>query len=241
MININTAIRALKWSAIFFLSVLVLFLASLLIALRPGTPTEIPIVTFHYSNAIDCYLCSSDEKSKILPTWHTELKEYLPFLENEWNKFGPRFLDATSKLIGKPFSYPKFDIPIFLCPNLPGTGLPLMVPVRMYLKSAVTEKPWGRSEFVDMVYHEMLHVYIARALHWNLWTPLLIKYRHEDLNTKIHLHLFAVQKAVYFNLGMEKRWQIVVARNKEFPPQYSRAINIIEKEGYQPFINELKN
>ena len=233
-------VRVLKWSLLAFSSLLVFLLVALVVALWPGTSANVPSVQFHYSEAIDRYLCFGN-KARIQPSWHTELEATLPLLEHEWIESGPKFLAETSKIIGKPFSYSEFDIPVFLCPSLPGIGFPLMVPVRMYLKSAVIDKPWGRSEFVDMVYHELLHVYVARALHWNFWTPLLRKYGNEDINTKIHLHLFALQKAVYINLGMEKRWLIVVSRSREFPPQYSRAIEIVEKEGYQPFVDELKN
>lgn len=199
-----------------------------------------PVVKFHYSAAIDKFVCPAQGKNKILKSWHDELKIKQDLLEQEWNNNGPKLLGETSKLIGKPFSYAHADIPIFLCPNLPGMGLPLMIPVRMYLQNAVVEQPWHNSEFVDMVYHEILHMYVAKALHWNYWTPLLKKYGDEDINTKIHLHLFALQKYVYFHLGMEKQWQMVVARCEEFPPQYSRAIKIVEKEGCQPFIEELK-
>ena len=239
MVQASMFARILKWAGLGFLSFFILLCVSLLIALWPGIPARVPLVKFHYQAAIDRYLCSSEGKSRILPSWHTELETKFSLLKDEWSNVGPKLLAETSKLIGTPFSHSEYDIPIFLCPSLPGIGFPIMIPIRMYLKNAVVEKPWDKSEFVDMVYHEILHLYIARALHWNFWTPLLSKYRDEKLNTKIHLHLFAVQKAVYVNLGLRKQWKVVVTRNREFSSQYSRAIDIIEKEGYQPFIDEL--
>lgn len=217
-------------------------LCSLIIFFWPGEPSKAPSVSFHYNAAIDNYLCQRKSKARILPNWHSELTSKLPQLEQVWNQLGPRLLAETSKLTGKPFPYSHYNVSVFLCPDLPGLSFPIiMVPVRMYLKHAVIQQTWGKNEFVDMVYHELLHLYVARALHWNLWTPLLKKHHNEALNTKIHLHLFALQKAVYFNLGLQKEWQIVVEENKQFPTQYSRAIAIVEEDGYQPYINELRS
>jgi hypothetical protein len=48
-----------------------------------------------------------------------------------------------------------------------------------------------------------------------------------------------VHKAVYIHLCLEKQRLKVIARNQEFSPQYARVIEIIETNGYQPFIDEL--
>lgn len=207
-----------------------------------GGPTSTsPQVTFHYIKAIDNLLCSKKGKDKIKPAWVTELKEKKPWLEQGWQAVGPQLLSETVREVGKPFTYTKINISIFLCPELPGFSFPIIIPVSMYLDSASNQSPWHRSEFIDMVYHEMLHTYIMKALHWNYWTPTLKKYSNEDFNTKLHLHLFALQKSVYLHLGMKKQWEFIVLRLNQAAPQYKRAITIINQEGYAAFVNELKN
>lgn len=226
-------------------SILLLFLivfSWLWFAIQPGIgdPTYNPNVMFHYDNRIDRYLCPTEVQTSINDTWLIELKQRLPELNQKWQEVGPHLLAATTQLIGKPFRHNSYDIPVFLCSAIPGFGLPLVVPVNLYLNAPGKDKKWSDEEFVGAVYHELLHLYVAHALNWNLWTPLLKKYKSEAAYTKIHVHLYAIQAKVYKLLGMEREWEITVLRAKTFPAAYSRAIKIIEAEGPEPFLDELK-
>ena len=113
MVQASMFARILKWAGLGFLSFFILLCVSLLIALWPGIPARVPLVKFHYQAAIDRYLCSSEGKSRILPSWHTELETKFSLLKDEWSNVGPKLLAETSKLIGTPFSHSEYDIPIF--------------------------------------------------------------------------------------------------------------------------------
>lgn len=205
-----------------------------------GDPSSTPRIGFHYSGYIDRLICPSDARASITPVARDELKRRLPDLDRLWSKEGPALLASASRLTGKPFAQSEYDIPVFLCSALPGWGLPLMVPVNLYLRSMSGAGAWDDREFVDAVFHELLHMHVVRSLGWSLRTPLLKRLTGEAFYTKIHVHLYAVQKAVYADLGKEDYWARTVARAKTFPPEYSRAIDRVEQDGAQPWIEELR-
>jgi len=164
----------------------------------------------------------------------------MPELTNAWDGEGPSLLQTATKIIGKPFIYSEKDIPVFLCSAIPGWGLPLMVPVTPYLKTANGSDTWDNFEFIDAVFHELLHMYVVRALRWNPRTDLLKKFGNEAIYTKIHLHLYALQKAVYLASNKGDWWARTLKRTRGFGAEYQRAVDIVEQEGFEPFIKELK-
>lgn len=72
-------------------------------------------------------------------------------------------------------------------------------------------------------------------------SALLVKYKEEDIFTHTHMHLYALQKAVFLKLGLNTEWEYIVKWSREIPNKgYTRAINIVEEdEGYEPFVDEL--
>ncbi len=234
-------IKTIKWLTMILSSIFLILALVLGVLLWPGASTEVPEVSFHYSAAVDQFLCPSLAKSKILPSWDNELAERAREFDRVWNMVGPNLLQAASQIVGKPFSKAHFNIPIFLCPALPGWGFPIAVPVNMFLHSASGEGALDIKEFPDVVFHEILHLYTIRALGWNFRTPLLSRFKDEAVYTKLHLHLYALQKAVYTHIKQPEKWKYIIESAKSFPPAYARAFELVELEGMQPFIDELRH
>ena len=57
-----------------------------------------------------------------------------------------------------------------------------------------------------------------------------------------HLHLYALQEYIYKQNDMNDEWQYVVDWTKKVPhPDYQETMSIIQKVGYQKFVDELLN
>ena len=70
---------------------------------------------------------------------------------------------------------------------------------------------------------------------------LLKKYSAEHPVVKNHIHLLALQQAVYLSLKWKTKLEQVKKKDKSFPNGfYKRAWEIVEEEGHEGFINELK-
>lgn len=107
-------IKTIKWLTIILSSIFLILALVLGVLLWPGASTEVPEVSFHYSAAVDQFLCPSLAKSKILPSWHNELAERAREFDRAWNMVGPNLLQAASQIVGKPFSkafpHPNFSM-----------------------------------------------------------------------------------------------------------------------------------
>lgn len=215
---------------------------------HPGSVS--PRITFRYDSRIDQYFCPVARSLRVpmnsIPVdvsfdrLRQDLTTELPRLQKLWDEQGPVLLKAASEMLHSKFSYEQDETLLFFCPSFPSWAKPRMISVWQYMPSVPAENRWQNVEFVDVVFHEHLHMLINRLLGWKLKSPILEKYKNEALFTKIHLHLYAVQKSVYLNLGMNREWQLIRGRNSTFPPQYRRSVEIVEQEGTQAFVDELR-
>jgi hypothetical protein len=205
-----------------------------------GQVTFIPEIEFQTMDWFDQYLCPRDFKEKIDPIWKTEGEKRIPELKNTWDNTGKELLKVTQNLIGKVFGFEKKTANLFYCPGWPAWNMPLMIPLSPYLKTAHPSGPLPDIDFVDNVFHQLLHPYILKLLPWTHLTPSLEANFHESFATLFHLHLYAIQKEVYLELGRQDLWQMVVEKNKAFGASYKRAVDIVEEQGTKTFIQELR-
>jgi CRISPR/Cas system endoribonuclease Cas6 (RAMP superfamily) len=92
--------------------------------------------------------------------------------------------------------------------------------------------------FADLVFHELLHTWLVE--HRPAVTPLLTKYAAEPPPLLAHLHLMALQKHVYTQLGRTEMLAWISAQYPRMRGVYPRAWQIVnEIEGYEAFIAEL--
>ena len=94
---------------------------------------------------------------------------------------------------------------------------------------------------------ESIGIKRLESLHWYVHplvpkpSRLLAKYEGEDLLVRNHLHLLALLKHVYVKLGRTRELALVVDADQHLPrAAYRRAWEIVNAEGDEPFVSELK-
>ncbi len=226
----------IKTSSGVFVFLLFLFLPIISFSQLP----VIPNLEFKTMNWFDNYFCPPKSKAKIDPIWKNEGEKRIPELESAWNEGGKYLIRVTQNLIGKVFGFEKKSVNLFYCPQWPAWNFPLMIPLSPYLKTASGDLQLPDEDFVDQVFHQLLHPYILKLLPWNQLPPMTERYINEPFTTLFHIHLYAIQKQVYTELNQPEMWQRVLKKNLEYGAGYKRAIQIVEEDGTQPFIQELK-
>ncbi len=197
----------------------------------------VPTVQLKYANLFDM-VCSTKDAYKIDTDLVKELEGKLPSWQISWNQEGKLLLKTAINIVGKPFPQNYYTVPLSLC-NFPSMSEPLMVNVR-YSLSGYIQNPLSTNVTLSTIEHEILHTYIDSFFPKN--TPLLRKYHHEPPMVLSHLHLFALQKASYHLLGQDQILKAVIAKDNSLPNgDYKRAWEIVNTEGYMPFIIELKS
>ena len=119
-------------------------------------------------------------------------------------------------------------------------GDPLLVNMRYSLKS-FSPTPLTMDVTVGVIFHELLHRYLAGKIPAN--SKLLLKYKSEDETVTSHLQLLALQKAVYLKLGRAGTLKRIVQEDQDLPNKsYTRAWEIVDgRESYKSFIEELRH
>lgn len=167
-------------------------------------------------------------------------KLFQPF-ESLWADEGTLLMIETCRILNKPWIRRELTCTLTVHPEMSSNSHPLMINVRPYYKTKEFTLEL-REEFIDTLYHELLHRMLDD--HWakNLETgehpfAMLEKYKEENIFIHAHLHLYAVQEAVYKNLGKELFWNNIKKRVQN--ESYQRALKIVEYEGFQNFLNDL--
>jgi hypothetical protein len=197
----------------------------------------LPSVDVSYANLFD-EACAQQTKYQINPSWVSEINTRLPEFKAAWAKDGPVLLKTSEHIVGKNFREKQFLVSLSIC-SLPSMGDPLLVNMRYSLKS-FSSTPLSMDVTVGVIFHELLHRYLAGKIPAN--SKLLLKYKSEDETVTSHLHLLALQKAVYLKLGRADTLKRVVEKDQALPNKsYTRAWEIIDhRESYKSFVEELR-
>jgi hypothetical protein len=120
-------------------------------------------------------------------------------------------------------------------------SVPLLINVRRFLEGPTQGRPQPMFLFCALVFHELLHTYIGR--YDRLESKLVEKYSREPLVVLTHLHLMALMKRVYLELGRGDQLREIVARDSAAEDAaYRRAWQIVDNiEGHEVFVSELKS
>lgn len=199
---------------------------------------EGPVVTFRYSWVFDSW-CASQNGVEISQVEKDRLIDKFSDMQSAWNKTGPTLLDQTVKTIGKPFHQKEMIATMFLCKKTPSMSMPLLINGNWF----ASEAPQPTDLIVDITYHELIHTYLVDNFPTLMSSALLAKYKGEHPGVLSHLHLMALQKAVYLELGLKDRIEILIKFDSEhYKGAYKRSWEIVNSiEGYMPFVNELKS
>jgi hypothetical protein len=177
-----------------------------------------PVLTISYSPTLDA-ACSLVRSGTIKDEWKAELAARQPEFEALWAADGPKMVAATEAVTGKPFPADAVTARLSLC-DLPSQSIAgISVNMRYALKS-FTATPVPMRYKVNTLFHELLHVYLAKHPVQN--SALLAEYAAEPERTRDHLHLLALQKAVLIKLDQPDALKEVVAIDSQLPGGYYR-------------------
>jgi hypothetical protein len=198
-----------------------------------------PKIFIEYGSSLDLQICPHGIADVVL----NEVNSRIPELQALWQSYEDDLLGATTELVRKPFLRKEETVTGLACPTLKAQAEPILIPIWPFLSSATNGHPFDQRFFIGETIHELLHRYIDGILGgMNPSTPLLNKYAGENLLVRRHLHVDAVQKAVYLRLGRTNEINAIIANDaKYFGPDYARAWEIVNQiEGFDAFIEELK-
>lgn len=204
----------------------------------------IPKVDIEYGAPFDYIVCPKIMGAfPITNQMRQELEDLHPAMTSTWNKSNNDFWKEIFNLLGKNYQDRSIKVTMSLCSKMPaGIVSPLMINVTYFIKSGFTGPPAPLQLLTNFIFHEMLHLFLNHHYPstFSFTTPLLIKYRDEDIMVKMHLHLFSLQYAVYKSLDREKELLDFIKKTGTVTPHFVRAWNIIKSEGVSQFIDELQ-
>ncbi len=199
-----------------------------------------PIVKITYSPAQDA-ACAADGHYMIQKQWEDEVTRDLPRVHELWDALGPKLLTATEKITGKQFSRRDVEIRLTLC-NLPSESSHGDIKVNMrFALHTFTKDPVSLRYKVSLFYHELLHEFVDKNLPAH--SELLRQHASEPERVRDHLHLLALEKAVYLRLGLKEELAEIIRVDGELPNGfYKRAWEIVNtgETTHLKYVDELK-
>lgn len=176
---------------------------------------------------------------KAIPTgWIDETARRRPEFQRVWDQQGPNLLKVVFDEVREEFPYREMQATLTVCAVVGGSlSSPLLINVRGFMSGVPNPSPmWG---FTLNVFHELMHHY-TRDVYDKSY--LRDKYSKELLVTRNHLHVLALEKFVLLKLGRRDDLAAIDKsyRNRDAADPYRRAWEIIDFEGYEAVINELK-
>lgn len=209
-----------------------------LLTLSPLAMSKSPKITLRYSPYFD-FWCSQQTNIDISDEQKNRLAQIFPALQNAWDKLGPTLLKKTESLMGKDFSQNEMIATVFLCKKTPSISMPLLINANWF---TTYENPQPADLAADIIYHELIHTYLVDNFPEQLYnSALLKKYANEEPGVLSHIHLMALQKKVYLELGLKDRIEKVISFESEsYKGAYKRSWEIVNSEGEESLVKELK-
>jgi len=196
---------------------------------------EGPIVNYRYSSVFDRW-CTSTNGTEISESKRQQLLGKVDNIQAEWDRLGPTLLSTTEELIGKPFQRREVTATLFLCGRTPSMSMPLLINGNWFVDG---EAQLPESMASHIVFHELLHIYLVD----HLPNELALRKKYEEMGESVlvlnHIHLMAIQKQVYIELGLEKELAMVIANDSKLARgEYKRSWEIVDEVGYEAFVAE---
>ena len=187
-----------------------------------------------YGSILDRNCASIAKNPKATPELIQAAVKLRPALIAQWNDRGTRYLRTALDEIGAPFPYGEMQVALSVC-GVGTMSVPLIVDVRQYLPGA--ERPAPIDDFSEKVFHELMHHYASSL---NQQSAMRKKYSSETPVVVNHLHVMALEKFVLIRLGDESELELLDKEYRTEHGAYTRAWEIVNSEGYDRFIQELK-
>jgi hypothetical protein len=183
-----------------------------------------PQVIISYNPAMDS-VCAWLKGSAIKDSWKAELSSRQAEFEQLWISSGPKMMDAVESITGKTFSSRSATVRLTLC-DIPSESFIGIVINMRYALQSFTPKPVPMRYKVNTLFHELLHTFLVDHPVAN--SELLKDFSTEPERVRNHLHLFALEKAVFLQLDEHQALQELVAIDSQLPGGfYKRAWEIV--------------
>ncbi|MBO9668811.1 MAG: hypothetical protein J7501_18580 [Bdellovibrio sp.] len=118
--------------------------------------------------------------------------------QDAWDQLGKPLIESALRETG--LSFKERDIKgVLICGPIASQSHPLIINVKYFLKS-LEEKPQSMTEFVDVVFHELLHVLLQDNVR-TFPTPTAQEFIADEFDVIAHLHLMAIQKYSHEKIG----------------------------------------
>lgn len=178
---------------------------------------------------------------KIDPEWSKDLAARLPEFQAHWDAEASDLVGTALAVAGRPFPHREMIATASLCAVISMSN-PLVLNMRRFLPGPTGGKPQDKVLFAALVFHELLHTYVAA--HRPPVTPLLLEHQavfERSLIARNHVHLFALMQVVYGRLGRAEDLQRVIASDRSGPdPDYGLAWDLVDRIGADRLVAELK-
>lgn len=144
-----------------------------------------------------------DDPYPIKQEWIEETQSLIPLFRGVWNQDSDLLLGELEKITGKGFV--RKELTASVVPwSVPSFSSPVVIGSRRFCRSYMKDLVQGSLDFVDLLFHELLHVFIDQDEEWkkeNVYDAF------PDLEPMMqeHLHLMVLQKVIYKNLGFDER------------------------------------
>jgi len=202
-----------------------------------------PEVAFEYSPLFDVS-CAEITKQPTEPEAVKELENRLGSFREHWRKDAPKLLGTTVKVTGVKFQFRETKAALHLCQGFGSLNIPLLINMRYFIVAIQGERVSTMPQFTNLVFHQILHRYLDDRIKSlpDKTTPLLTKYRDEPFLVLYHLHIFATMNEVYRKLERQSDLDAAIAfeQTLKAAPILKRAREIVDKEGAEAFLRELR-
>lgn len=183
---------------------------------------------------------------KLQSKLRTELTQRIESFQSEWDKVAATIVPESEKLAGRVFSRKEYSVALSLCGWIPMGDPVFLVSALPYLgrprKSNGFDMPMSMSAFISMTHHELLHSLVDNIINieFSNSSTLLKRYEKEPFNVLVHLHLMAIQKAVYEKMENSSLLSSTDELYAFIGGDYQRAWSIVKNEGANVFLKELQ-
>ncbi|MGZ3771765.1 MAG: hypothetical protein ACXVCP_19465 [Bdellovibrio sp.] len=180
-----------------------------------------------------------EDSEKLKLSWSIELKKRVPDFQKQWDEDSQALFKVLVTEFKKDFSRSEYTASLSACAPAPSMPDPLVLNVSRYLRAyRAPKEPKDMKFFVDIPFHELLHLWLFE--HFPQDTPLKLKYKNEKIGVVSHIHLFAMESLIYEKANKLDIWKEVHDFHMRQGGIHGRAMEILDKEGRERILSELK-
>ncbi len=194
----------------------------------------LPKIIFRYSNVYDerfrqAWISRKEKKPYPSPK---RIISYKKQIEKEWGNVGKKILRELENITG--LKWWEKEIKCYVVGRTRAFSDPLTIAIFK-----------DKTFFIDILTHELIHQILSqnRDNSKDFWKYMHSKYKTLNQKTVTHIPLNAIHKKLYLKLFGSKRLERDIKRSDELAPkhpEYKKAWQIVNNEGYENIINEFR-